>query len=415
MKVTSKIAASSVARFQLLSRLLAGSKDSGERIEALLADVADTFQLEEAGLRWPVSGQWQVHCVAGKPDREPVAKWDSEVSNRLTAARSSDETIIDPQNDRRLLIPVFIEGRRNGVFWAVSSDGFQEEARQGLIVAAQCLSRHPAFVDRIGASCTQDRTVQRIQDAAQAAGKIAHDFDNIFTGVVGFAEMVLSLLEPGSTPHQYVSEINSAGIRGTQFTQQLHQLSRSGLCRPLPTTVSSILSREEIRLRKSAKGVRLQFVSANDLPPVAVDAGSLQIALAHLLDNAIEASPATGLVRVTSALIELSDVEAREFLGAAAAGPFVEICVGDEGPGIRDEHRSKLFAEPFFTTKVRHRGLGLPVVYRILHAHRGGIRFESAPGRGSVFQMVLPLSAARFPETAAANPEVKRIPGGRAS
>jgi signal transduction histidine kinase len=161
--------------------------------------------------------------------------------------------------------------------------------------------------------------------------------------------------------------------------------------------------------------LRLQFIVPPDLPAVAVDSGALQMAIANLLDNAVEASPPSGLVRVTASLIELSDLEAREFLGAAAAGPFIEICVGDEGPGIREDHRKRMFFEPLFTTKVRHRGLGLPVVYRIVQAHRGGIRFDTAPGRGSVFQMVLPLAAARAVEPGAARLEVTRTPGGNAT
>jgi signal transduction histidine kinase len=237
-----------------------------------------------------------------------------------------------------------------------------------------------------------------LHDASTVAGRIAHDFDNIFTGVVGFAEMVQSMLEPGSLQHQYVSEIVSAANRGIAFTAQLHQMSRSGAARMSVTTVSSVLGREEARLRKNANlDVKLQFASPNDLPPVAMDASALQQVLGNLLDNAVEASPPSGAVRVCAALIELSDEQAREYLGAASAGPFVELRIVDEGPGVRDDHRKKLFVEPFFTTKVRHRGLGLPVALRVLSAHRGGVRYE-AQARGSAFHVVLPLAAARAPE-----------------
>jgi signal transduction histidine kinase len=258
--------------------------------------------------------------------------------------------------------------------------------------------RQPAFVDLIGASRERLRISQRLHDASMVAGKIAHDFDNIFTGVVGFAEMVHSMLEPGSLQHQYVSEIVAAANRGIAFTAQLHQMSRSGAARMSSTSVSGVLGREEARLRKNANlDVKLQFASPNDLPPVAMDASALQQVLGNLLDNAVEASPPAGAVRVSASLIELSDEQAREFLGSASAGPFVELRIVDEGPGVREDHRKKLFVEPFFTTKVRHRGLGLPVALRVLTAHRGGVRYD-APARGSAFHVVLPLAAARAPE-----------------
>ena len=415
MKVIANTIDGHLARVQLLARLLGDESSTSGRIETALADAVVAFGLHEVGIRWPVTGQPQFLAASGQANGEVITKWRADVANRLCGAMTSADVIFDPEDGNRLLIPMLVNGHRNGVFWAIAPSGFDEEERQGLVVLAQCLSRHPSFVDRIGAWHDRGRIAQRLGDAALVAGKIAHDFDNIFTGVVGFAEIALSLLEPGSLPHQYVQEINSAGTRGIQFTQQLHGLSRSGMSRPMPATVSTVLSREETRLRKSTTSCRFQFIIPNDLPAVAIDGGALQIIVGNLLDNAVEASRPGSLVRVTASLVELSDAESREFLGAASSGPFVEICVGDEGPGITDEHRKKMFVEPFFTTKVRHRGLGLPVVYRVLHAHRGGIRFETAPGRGSVFQMVLPLAAARSSEQSSVPHDVKRIPGGNAT
>ena len=75
------------------------------------------------------------------------------------------------------------------------------------------------------------------------------------------------------------------------------------------------------------------------------------------------------------------------------AGPHVLVTVSDTGAGIKPEVRRRLFAEPFFTTKVRHRGLGLAVAFRILSAHRGGVQLDPAPppGPGTVARVVLPL------------------------
>ena len=88
--------------------------------------------------------------------------------------------------------------------------------------------------------------------------------------------------------------------------------------------------------------------------------------------------------------------EAKSFLGQVNPGTYVEIAVTDSGPGFTPLARSKVFVEPFYTTKIRHRGLGLAIVYRTLIAHRGGIRIDAAtPGPGTIARVVIPIAAAR--------------------
>jgi signal transduction histidine kinase len=408
MKSSASISARNANRYQTLSRLLAGGADVP--LPSLLAELAASFDLVETGLRWPVLGLPQVSATIGADKGCGV---DAETGTRLAAARSSDEVLADPMGSR-FLIPLVFTSRSNGMLWALPSGdaSWQEEDRTALVLAAQCLAKHPAVLERIGAA-DQSRITQRMQDAALVSGKIAHDFDNIFTGVVGFAEMALPLVDPSLPVRQYLKEIMSAGNRGIQFTQQLHQLSRSGVARSLPALIGPILATEEARIRKNTT-VRIQLAINNDLPAVALDATSLQVVFAHLLDNAVEASPPGGLLSVTSELIELAESEARDLLGNASAGPFVGICVSDEGSGVKEVHRKRLFVEPFFTTKVRHRGLGLPVVYRIVHAHRGGVRYQ-ASGRGSIFQLFLPLAAARAAVSPTGTSEINRIQRGQAS
>src|SRR5262249_37974329 len=127
--------------------------------------------------------------------------------------------------------------------------------------------------------------------------------------------------------------------------------------------------------------VRIESDVAAALPAVAVEGGGLQMILGHLLDNAVEASTKDGLVQVTARLVELAPADLAGFLGRPATGPHVEVRIADSGPGLPDEARRRVFVEPFFTTKFRHRGLSLAVVYRMLYAHRRGVQVDPAPGR----------------------------------
>jgi signal transduction histidine kinase len=149
---------------------------------------------------------------------------------------------------------------------------------------------------------------------------------------------------------------------------------------------------------------------------VALDPAPLQVVLGHLMENAAEACPQGGVVRVTARPAELSEAEARGYLGKAAAGPHLLIAVTDTGVGIKPEVRRRLFAEPFFTTKVRHRGLGLAIAYRVVCAHRGGIQIDPVPppGTGTNVRVVLPLAATR-PPAAAGGPAGRPAPGNTVS
>src|SRR5262249_14867151 len=81
-----------------------------------------------------------------------------------------------------------------------------------------------------------------------------------------------------------------------------------------------------------------------------------------------------------------------DFFGDVRPGRAIEVTITDDGPGICAEVRTRLFAEPFLTTKPRRRGLGLATVYGILHSHHGGIRLSAGPQGGIRARMVLPIA-----------------------
>ena len=104
--------------------------------------------------------------------------------------------------------------------------------------------------------------------------------------------------------------------------------------------------------------LRVEKDLAPSLPPVALDGGPLQAVIGHLLENAIEASQNGGVIRVAARTTELSDAEAKTYLGRPGLGSHLLVTITDSGVGMKPEVRRRVLVEPFFTTKVRHRGLG---------------------------------------------------------
>ena len=313
-----------------------------------------------------------------------------------------------PGTTGRVFAPVQPAGRALGLVWAdrVAGQPWDEADRAYLTLTAKAMERSPAVAAVVGPVLDPDKLFQRLGDAAVIAGRMAHDFDNILTGIIGFSDLTLPMLQPGTQAANFVAEIGKVGHRGTLFTQQLHQLSRSGQVKPSPAALAAAVAKEEPRVKALAgPNVRFQRERPPGLPAVALEAGPLQTVLGHLIENAAEACPLGGLVRVAARPVELSESDARGYLGKPVAGGHMLVTVTDTGTGIKPEVRRRLFADPFFTTKVRHRGLGLAIAYRTLCAHRGGIQIDSVPppGSGTQVRVVLPLAAVR-PPAIAGNP-----------
>jgi PAS domain S-box-containing protein len=238
-------------------------------------------------------------------------------------------------------------------------------------------------------------TVQKLEALETLAGGVAHDFNNLLAAVVGFVELVLEDLPPGGaavTHRKFLNEARRAASRGVQLTRQLLSFSRRS---------SSKLSRIDLNASVERTGAVLgrllgQTVRvAVDLSPVPLpiegDAAELEQALTNLATNARDAMPHGGTLRIETRLYEPSAVEA-EPLGLPA-GRYALLVVSDDGAGMSDSVRSRIF-QPFFTTKERGRGtgLGLALVHGVVQRHRGRIFVDSAIGAGTTFRVLLPLA-----------------------
>ena len=378
--------------------------------DGLLAGWVRACGWRAAGFVWPAETAPVVFKVAptGSTSDAIVPAEVPDVTRRL---RAGEPTVYvpSPHTGGRVYAAVAPAGRPLGLLWAERTAGqaWSDADCAYVALTAKTVERSPALAAASGPLVDPDRLAQRLADAAVIAGRMAHDFDNILTGIMGFADLTAPLLPPGSQQQSFVAEIAKVGQRGIAFTQQLHQLSRGGQQRPNPGSVVATLGREELRLKPAMHPtLRVEKDLPPNLPAVAVEAGPLQMVLGHLFENAVEACPQGGTVKITARAVELTEADAHGYLGKVAPGPHVLVTVTDSGAGIKPEVRRRLFVEPFYTTKVRHRGLGLAVSYRIVAAHQGGLVIDpvAPPGSGTQVRVVFPLAASRPPAVSDATP-----------
>jgi signal transduction histidine kinase len=249
---------------------------------------------------------------------------------------------------------------------------------------------------------SNDKLCRKLEQTAQVASKLSHDFGNYLTGILGFTELSIPLIPSGGVLPRYLQEVLQSARQGSEWIKRLQWFCRRGGHNSWPTELSSVLDDAKIRsgpgpLPKWEKKIPL------DLPLLAIDATSLQTLLSELASNAREATQGQGVLTFAATATELTEAACLALVGDARPGRFVEIAVSDDGPGFTAEARTKLFHEPFFSTKPRQRGLGLMVSYGILYRFHGGLRVdhdEVAP-KGACVRVYVP--AATVAAAAAAN------------
>ncbi len=227
----------------------------------------------------------------------------------------------------------------------------------------------------------QLRQSQKMEAIGTLAGGVAHDFNNILTGILGYATLLKRGAAPGDRVHKAAEVIEKAAERGASLTRQLLGFARRGKNQTVAVDLGESL-REVMALlgRTVDKSIRIELPP----PPAPLftcgDPAQIQQVILNLAVNARDAMPEGGTLTLAADPVVLD--------GGCAC---VRLSVRDTGCGIPEEHLPRIF-EPFFTTKERGKGtgMGLAMVYGIVQNHGGSVQVSSRPGEGTLVQVDLP-------------------------
>jgi len=229
---------------------------------------------------------------------------------------------------------------------------------------------------------------QKLESLGIVAGRIAHDFNNVLTGIQGNLSIMRLLCGADDRMSERIDSCENSVAAAARLTRQLITFSSGG------APVKKVLDPRDViedslsaALRGSQVAPRCEL--AADLWPVEADAAQLAQAVCNLLANAREAMAERGTLHVSAA--NRTDT---------GGGHFVVISVRDEGCGIAPEHLDRIF-DPYFTTKEGATGLGLPILFSIVTRHGGQVKVSSNLGEGASFEVWLPASPARQAEESA--------------
>ena len=267
--------------------------------------------------------------------------------------------------------------------WSVWRD--HEGAPAGSLVTVRDVTEHK----KILAQLEQSRKMEAI---GTLAGGIAHDFNNILQAISGNVQLILMKLDLDDDSRNSLSGIDNHIHRAVGMVQHLLTLSRKRIVRLEPVILNQEIS-QVCRLleRIIPKMIALEQNLAPDLLPVGPDPGQLEQIILNLAGNAIDAMPDGGRLFFETENVQLDEHFCRTH-AELQPGPYVLLKVADTGSGMDQQTVSHIF-EPFFTTKPvgSGTGLGLSTAYGIVKNHQGLITCYSDLGRGTVFNIYLPV------------------------
>ena len=365
---------------------------------AQVQDASDSLVVAAHGplAPWFIGLRRPAEAVSGDPDRTltsfsasgtvvgiaaptiHVPGLDSEIEAALSV-RFTDHTgqtlgwlhLLDPVGER-ILEPTFVSIAQlvaNQMGVALENEALLARVQHQLL-EVQRMQQQLVQVAKLGA-------------IGELAAAVAHEVNNPLTGILGFSELLMAEIPADDPRHQEASIIQAEAVRARTIIRSLLEFARPRPPQRIPTDLNALASStlDLIRFRASEAGIRISEAYA-DLPSLEIDPDAFRQVTLNLLNNAVDAMPQGGELRVSTQSI----------------GERIGLVVADTGIGMDATTRSRIFT-PFFSTRAGSAGgtgLGLSVSLQIVEGHGGTIEVDTEPGEGSVFTVWLPLSWPAF-------------------
>ncbi|MCX8022303.1 MAG: response regulator [Syntrophorhabdaceae bacterium] len=240
---------------------------------------------------------------------------------------------------------------------------------------------------------TQLRQASKMEAIGTLAGGIAHDLNNILTALIGYSTIMQMQLDPLNPLREYVDQILNASNKAASLTESLLAFSRKKPINLKPIKLNHVISTTNKLLKRLlTEDIAFETDLTEEEITVIGDSSQIDQILFNLVTNARDAMPRGGKLTIKTEVVEYTNRFPHAF-GFGEPGKYALISVTDTGIGMDEKTKEKIF-DPFFTTKEvgKGTGLGLSTIYGIVTQHKGYIDLQSEPGKGTTFNIYLPLA-----------------------
>lgn len=404
-----------------------------EKILAIILDITDSrygiFGFINASEEWvcpAFTGDIWEQCKMRNnsivfPREQWGGLWGSAMNERKTLY--SNDPFILPEGhapiNNALDVPLVYQDRLVGNFLVGRNEtGYNENDASLLETVASHVA--PILSARLSRDAEQEERekaekqlfqAQKMEAIGTLAGGIAHDFNNILTAIIGYTQLAMDSVTKENPVYDDLKEVYAGGERAKHLVGQILTFSRQKKMEIAPIEISPLI-KEALKLLRSSlpSTIEIRQDIAPNVGDVLADPTQIHQIIMNLCTNASHAMREEGgLLEVTVSEVLVDETAAKENPNLGK-GPFIKLSVGDSGHGIAPEALNKIL-EPYFTTKKRGEGtgLGLAVVHGIVESYGGTISVRSKPGKGSLFEVYLPVIQEKSEAVA---DETETIPGG---
>ncbi|MEP6731793.1 MAG: two-component regulator propeller domain-containing protein [bacterium] len=313
--------------------------------------------------------------------------------------------------------PALVEWLRAAGDGSGGTSTWQNQKKDGSAIEVEVAAKTFTFMGRpailiVAADVTARRTLeerlrqsQKMEAVGQLAGGIAHDLNNVLTAVMAHVDLAVTTLAKDDAVYEDLTQAQGAAHRGAAMIRKLLGFSRRERLALKPLRLEALIDDLAVTLRRMLpESIDIVVTKEDELPPVAADGGAVQQILLNLANNARDAMPLGGRLKIDVRLATPSD----ELMAAqpwGVEGYYVVLSVSDDGGGMDGQTLSRIF-EPYFSTKPAEQGsgLGMAMVFGLMKQHLGYVLVDSKPGIGTDVRLY-------FPTTAEAIPVVVALPG----
>jgi signal transduction histidine kinase/CheY-like chemotaxis protein len=241
------------------------------------------------------------------------------------------------------------------------------------------------------------RQSQKMDALGRLAGGVAHDFNNLLTVIKGNSDIALDRVASNDPVRGNCEQIGKVADRAAALTKQLLVFSRRQMLQPKVLDLNDLTMEVSLLLKRLLReDIEFRVVLGDSLGRVLADPGQIEQVLLNLTVNASDAMAEGGTLTIETQNVAVDGRYAAS-RPTLKQGKYVLLTVSDSGVGMSEETRARIF-EPFFTTKEpgKGTGLGLATVYGIVNQSSGFIHVDSAPNKGTRFEVYLPQTVEKM-------------------
>jgi len=296
-------------------------------------------------------------------------------------------------------IGLAVFNRKNDVAGLLSAFGKQKEFLESDIKVLQSIGQMVAAeLERLSEEEEKEALkeqlfqAQKLEAIGTLAGGVAHDFNNMLQGILGYAAYLKMKVPVEDPMHEPLTVIEHSAERAADLTKKLLGFARKGKYLIGPMNLNAIVENiVAITARTFDRKIKTETTLAPDIYTIEGDKSQLEHVILNICLNSRDAMPEGGILSIETFNAEITkETKPHSYM---KEGKYVVLKVLDTGTGMDEETQKRVF-EPFFTTKEvgKGTGMGLPMAYGVVKNHNGFITVDSAPGKGSTFTIYLPAT-----------------------